>query len=207
MAHIKDACPKCGQPKIKYSLQCRSCANRVKAEQSAQARRRKSQTTIEDRFWSKVIKTDNCWLWTAGRAGSQLYGAFKIDGIQRRAHRVAWELVNGPIPPGLVVLHACDNPICVNPAHLRLGTNAENSADMVAKGRQATGEHSGSRLHLEKRPRGERHHKAKLTEAQVREMRTLAESGVSSPKLAKQFGITKAAVLDIIHRRHWSHIP
>ena len=94
-----------------------------------------ARLTIQERFWSKVDRSGECWLWTAAKV--QGYGSF--DG--RRAHRVAWELAYGPIPKGVgyhgtCVLHRCDTPACVNPAHLRLGTQADNMADRDAKGRQ-----------------------------------------------------------------------
>ena len=89
------------------------------------------------RFWSKVQKTDGCWLWTGSRNRTWAYGRFR-SGPGRRsvlAHRFAWELVHGPIPGGLFVCHHCDNPSCVNPEHLFLGTHTDNMRDMVNKGR------------------------------------------------------------------------
>lgn len=95
-----------------------------------------------DRFWSKVNKTPGCWEWTAGTNDSG-YGQISIivQGKKRviKAHRWAWEQENGPIPAGLELLHSCDNPLCVKPAHLTPGTRAQNQADKCAKGRQARG--------------------------------------------------------------------
>lgn len=92
---------------------------------------------IKDRFWSKVNKTDTCWLWTA-RTNNWGYGAICAGGMNNgwlRAHRVAWELTNGPIPKGAYVLHKCDVPACVNPDHLWLGSLKDNTQDMMRKGR------------------------------------------------------------------------
>jgi len=85
-------------------------------------------------FWAEVEKTDGCWLWRAALSTNG-YGQTSRDGVQIRAHRLAWELERGPIPVGLLVLHRCDVPTCVNPDHLFLGTNKDNSRDMAAKGR------------------------------------------------------------------------
>lgn len=85
-----------------------------------------------DEFWAKVDKTGDCWIWTKARTPKG-YGAYKDN---QAAHRIAWQLANNrSIPPGMHVLHSCDNPPCVNPAHLRLGTQLDNSRDMVERGR------------------------------------------------------------------------
>lgn len=89
---------------------------------------------LADRFWAKVDRSGECWTWTAS-AHSFGYGRFGIGRRVFTAHRVAWELVNGPVPGGLHVCHRCDNPPCVRPDHLFLGTAKENLRDMIAKGR------------------------------------------------------------------------
>lgn len=88
---------------------------------------------VEEWFWRGVDKAGDCWIWTRCR-DRRGYGRFSAKG-HRRAHRFSWALTNGPIPPGMCVLHRCDNPPCVNPAHLFVGTSNDNVADMMAKGR------------------------------------------------------------------------
>ena len=87
--------------------------------------------SLKDRFWEKVNKTNECWEWIAGK--SHGYGVFWINGKLLRAHRVAWSIYNGGIPEGLLVLHKCDNPACVNPDHLFIGTQQDNVDDMITK--------------------------------------------------------------------------
>jgi hypothetical protein len=161
--------------------------------------------TLEERFWSRVDKAagaDACWLWN-GHLNAYGYGTLgagdsgRGDGRLRtmRAHRVSWEMANGPIPEGMHVCHTCDNRKCVNPAHLFLGTNADNVADKVAKGR-------GSRA------AGSTNGFAKLTEAQVCEMRQdYARGGVTYPQLASRYGINQATVGKIITGKQWTHLP
>jgi hypothetical protein len=128
--------------------------------------------TEEDlkRFWDKVNKTDSCWLWTAGcfQGG---YGAFQLDGRTRRAHKLSWEITNGPVAAGLQVMHNCpggDNPKCVNPTHLLLGTPDDHGKDRAKKGQAAKGERHGSRTHPEKLARGEKNGRYTKPESTLR---------------------------------------
>lgn len=116
--------------------------------------------TVSERFSCKIVKNENgCMEWSACRDGCG-YGMFLLNGKYRRAHRVAWEMRHGPIPDGLNCLHKCDNPPCVNPDHLWLGTQKDNVCDMMKKGRdrKAFGDRNASRLYPERRPRGDRHY-------------------------------------------------
>jgi hypothetical protein len=92
--------------------------------------------TLAERFWLRVQKGRSCWEWTGVR-NPQGYGVMRVGESNMQAHRVAWEVANGPIPVGLNALHRCDNPGCVRPDHLWLGTLADNNADMRAKGRHS----------------------------------------------------------------------
>lgn len=91
----------------------------------------------ETDFWARVDTSGDCWLWLGGQ--NQGRGRFRFEGRYAAVHRLAWELTYGPIPPGLCVCHHCDVGLCVRPTHLFLGTQADNLADMTAKGRRAQG--------------------------------------------------------------------
>jgi hypothetical protein len=154
-----------------------------------------------------VDKTSACWLWTL-KPENDGYGRLRVaPGRRIRVHRLAWELTRGPIPDGMRVCHTCDTPLCVNPAHLWLGTDADNAADRSAKGRSATGERNASVLYPERLPRGDAHHNAKLTAAAVREMRCMHDAGeASQAALAERFGVSRTQVSLIVRRVAWRHV-
>lgn len=186
-----------------------------------------TNTPLDVRFWARVQKSreDKCWLWQ-GSVNKDGYGRLQVGprGANRMwaAHRLAYALHNGPIPDGLWVLHHCDNPPCCNPAHLFLGTLADNHADMDSKGRRPHGEahwmkksperiprgdQSFSRKHPERIARGERCRHAKLTAAVVQEMRRLyAEGSHSYKQIANRFGVNKRTAIQAIKRRTWAHV-
>lgn len=140
-------------------------------------------------FWAKVDKSGDCWLWTAGtdRRG---YGKFRINYRHYRTHRFAWEDTHGTIDADLCVCHRCDNPPCVNPAHLFLGTHTENHEDMVAKGRH---------------PKGTTHGMAKLNQKEADEIRDRYRAGgISQAQLAREHGVTQALISLVILRKTWS---
>lgn len=150
--------------------------------------------TLTKRFWDKVqIKHPNdCWEWTASKSPLG-YGQIGAYGKTRPAHRVVWMLTVGPIPDGLCVLHKCDNRSCVNINHLFLGTQQDNIADMISKGRNVShpGERSGA---------------SKLTEQDVLSIRTLSRQGMTQTNIAKQFNVKQSQVSKIILRQFWKHI-
>ena len=162
----------------------------------------KPQSSAE-RFSTYVTKTDTCWLWQGAR-DEKGYGYSSLNGRNMRAHRVSWTLAHGEIPDGLLVLHHCDVPPCVNPAHLFLGTNADNMADMKAKNRQARGDRSGSRRHPESRPRGSRQADAKLNEAQAKEIRSI--EGLSQRAIARRYGVSNVTIHKLRTRKTWKHV-
>lgn len=132
------------------------------------------------RFWDKVEKPSDCWLWQSSITAKG-YGDFHLNGKTVLAHRFAWMLANGPIPGDLCVLHHCDTPLCVNPAHLFLGTHMDNMQDMRKKNR--TG-----------RPLGENHWASKVTEEQIEEMRSMYESGQTQRSIAEIYRLHPATV-------------
>ena len=151
-----------------------------------------------DRFWSKVDKSGDCWLWTASASGPSpkyFYGRIQYEGRRVGAHRVAWILTYGPIPEGLEVCHRCDVPLCVRPDHLFLGTHAENIRDAVQKGR-----------HRSPSLRGEGHPQAVLTESQVREVRRLARAGYHHSDLAVMFSTARTTIGRIVRGETWTHL-
>lgn len=158
----------------------------------------------EERFWAKVDKQASCWLWTAA-VNSSGYGNFFDGGKTVKAHRWAYTHLVGPITDGLDVLHNCpggDNPACVNPAHLWLGTHTDNMTDMMAKGRHValSGDQHWFKKHPEQRARGTKIWTAKLTPESVLEMRRLYPA-VSTRELARRFNISKAQAYSIVSGR------
>lgn len=146
------------------------------------------------RFAAKVRKTDGCWEWT-GAIMKTGYGAFRVGRSTVYAHRFAWEAVNGPAPPGVYVCHHCDNPACVRPDHLFLGTPRDNVADMDRKGRR-----------VRKTARGASNGNAKLTEDDVRWLREQRSAGATQAQLAIALRISQTNVSDILKGRIWRSV-
>src|SRR4030095_5152697 len=156
--------------------------------------------TLQERFDSKWEPEPLSGFWLCTSAVTGTPDKRGIIHVGRKndppvyAHRVAWQLYRGEIPIGLLVLHRCDTPLCVNPDHLFLGTTRDNALDCVAKGRW------GKRNF----PRGENHHNAKITEATVREIRQSIDTLVVC---AERYGLHFGTVSDIRRRKTWRHIP
>ena len=173
------------------SIRCRACSKKVPFEQ---------------RFWNKVNKDGPtmshmdscCWIWIGRQLKTKFnYGYFDVfvstnKSISVYAHRISWELANNqPVPKKLYVLHKCDNPPCVNPAHLFLGTYKDNSDDMIAKGR-------------DNHVKGENHGCAKLTWLQVDKIRDrYASSDITQKQLSKEYNVSEATIRRIIVKKIW----
>ena len=146
---------------------------------------------LQKQFWDKVEKTSGCWEWTASKTHNG-YGQF-FDGGQVRAHRVSWLYHNGDIPENALVCHHCDNPGCVRPDHLFLGTPADNTMDMVRKGRARGAV-------------GSAHPRAKLTEKDIPRIRDMLRCGARNVDIGKWFGVSAENISGIKHNRIWRHV-
>ena len=144
--------------------------------------------TDVERFWSHVVKAEGCWLWALLPEQGTGYGQFRMKYKKYRAHRLAWEFTNGPISKGMHVLHHCDVRMCVRPDHLWLGTNADNVADMLKKGRTTWGEF---------------HRSSKLSAKQVLEIR--AACGTQT-QLIKRYGVGSAEISRIRTGKRWANL-
>jgi len=149
----------------------------------------RTKRPVEEMFWEKVDKSVDCWEWTA--CEYQGYGQIRLRGKLWKAHRFSWFLRYGKIPKGLFVCHHCDNPACVNPEHLFLGTQKDNMQDAVKKGRMQKGMDRWC---------------SKLTEAQVLSIRREYAEGKSQSELARKYGVDQTTIHYIVTRKTWKHI-
>lgn len=157
--------------------------------------RRKGESEVSrehgiDRFESKIKKTRRCWLWMAWRLPSG-YGMFKWKGRMHLAHRVAYEIYKGPILSGNLVLHGCDNPSCVRPSHLKLGSQKDNMMDMFMRGRDRKGS---------ERPT------SKLSESDVVEIRRIRAKGSLYRDIARKFGVSAWTASQAARGVRWKHV-
>lgn len=195
-ARVEVCCEFCGEKfrvKPSRSATARFCSYACKG--SAVLRALNNPTKRIARFWERVGSGDGCWEWGGALDGGG-YGKVTFRGSTRKAHRVAWELMRGPIPSGMELMHSCDNRRCCRVDHLSVGTRQENARDMVLKGRG---------------PRGERSGTAKLTPADVRDIReTWATSGAkysrTSPtitSLARRHGVAPRTIWLVVTGATW----
>ena len=147
--------------------------------------------TLEERFWEKVDISGDCWNWQGSTYGGG-YGTLKVGGRAVGAHRVSYWLVHGHIPDELNVCHHCDNPLCVKPSHLFMGTQSDNMKDSFAKGRLDN--------------QGEENGNSKLVENDVHEIRRLYILGVKDALLGKMWTISRMQIRRIVRGINWRHI-
>lgn len=188
--HFFCTLPGCGQPHLcggycnKHYLRWKRYGDPTAFQHSREA--------MIAKFWQRVRKGPYCWEWMGART-SYGYGAFYTQSLGHPlslAHRFSYEIHKGSTADG-VVRHRCDNPRCVNPAHLELGTQADNVRDSVERGRNARGEVNGH---------------AKLTEPQVREIKAALATGAKHLDLAKRFTVTRSLITLIANRQRWAHV-
>jgi len=148
-----------------------------------------------ERFWSKVEKTDNCWIWK-GSIDVDGRGRFKLGGGNRSAHRVSWMLIHGELPKGMCVCHRCDNPKCVKPAHLFLGTHLDNMRDMAEKGRR-----KGIAVRI-----GSAHGMAVINEEQAKQVKYGSFKRGELTALAKRWKINTDVIYQIRAGQNWRHV-
>lgn len=147
---------------------------------------------MQVRFWGKVDKSGDCWLWTGATNTGNGYGRFMMRSRKPKfavvdyAHRASWFIVNGFIPDGMFVCHRCDNPKCVRPSHLFLGRHEENMQDMASKGR-----HVGSR---------------KLSNQDVLAVHQMRREGISNKVIAATFSLTRTHVSKILNGHFWKEL-
>ena len=181
--------------------------------------------TLQESFeaWiDKETSKKGCWLWTGSktRKDDKGYGRIQVNGKRQLAHRVSWELHNPtqPIPEGMCVLHECDTPPCVNPAHLKIGTQKDNMQDMVKRRRSAKGDRHGFHTHPERVPRGDKHYLrqhpelsprgekngcCKLTEDNVR---AIFHTKGTHKQIAEEYGVHNSQVSRIRNGKRWRHL-
>lgn len=192
---VEAACLHCGKPFTIWASTIKRGHGKFCSKACASAAR---ERPVEERFWENVDKSGACWLWLAA-LDVHGYGRFRFKKQSVKAHRVAWELAQGPIPAGLSVLHNCpggDNRRCVNPAHMFLGTQADNMRDMRAKGRQG----------IPNPVHGETHHNAKLDADTVRQIRLALAGGEGHKRIGTRFGVSERTIFNIAHGRIWKHV-
>lgn len=152
-----------------------------------------------DAFWQKVSRGSDCWEWQGGR-NPEGYGRFWDGQRAEYAHRFSWALTHGDIPDGMLILHRCDNPPCVNPDHLFIGDQTVNLLDMSAKGRHL------AHTKPQRMPRGESHGMHKLTEEAVKDIRAARRTRTIVLDLAQKYGVSVGAIRGVRGRVSWRHV-
>jgi predicted XRE-type DNA-binding protein len=180
---------------VAFKEELKALKRKKRKEEEAPTRQARQEASNRERFFRNVIRGEHpaeCWGWSASTDGRG-YGKIGVGNLKiEKAHRLSWIIHNGPIPEGMCVLHRCDNPPCSNPDHLFLGTKADNTADMVDKGRAKGG--------AKKPAKGETHYNAKLTDSQIEEIKRLYNKKTCNQyKLADLFNVTQGQISMILN--------
>lgn len=198
----------CGRATVARGL-CTRHYQRLKNHGSPHVKLTLKGEPVTDRFWLRVERGAECWIWTGAKTED---GYGRLWGIDKeaRAHRLSYEMNVGPIPDGLDVLHRCDTPACVRPEHLFVGTQLDNARDMHAKGRAnlpaRSGEHHWTKRKPDRVARGSGKTKSHLTEALVAEIRSrYARGGMSQREMARQYQLGYKNLNLILNNRTWTH--
>lgn len=192
---VERICPTCSKPF--YLLPCHA-KHRVYC--SRECWRNRPLKSPEERLWESVEKTDGCWIWH-GYTSPAGYGQIGIGNKLEFTHRLSWEIANGPIPDGMVICHHCDNPACVRPDHLFLGTLADNNHDMKLKGRIRNAGTLGLNY-------GEANGNSRLTREDVIAMRSAYDSeGKTFTDIANEYNVSISTASRIVQRVSWKHVP
>jgi HNH endonuclease len=158
---------------------------------------------VAARLWARVDRSGTCWMWV-GATLDDGHGVIYLDGYMRQVHRVCYELLFGPIPPGTHVLRTCGTAACLRPDHLVLGDDAAAAQLRAARGRTAAGDRHGFRRHPEIVPRGTRHHAHKLTWRDVHAIRARYHAGrVTTRALADEYGVRQSTIWEVVTGRSW----
>lgn len=164
------------RPKIGKGIYCSK-------ECSSKFQKKRVGLPLEPRFSNNIKKTEKCWEWTGNKTKSG-YGTISINGKDLRVHRISWERTNGPIPTGFHICHKCDNPACVNPGHLFLGTHIDNMNDSLKKGRRPS----------------------ILKKEDIPIIRKMYLDGKYQKEIGNLYGVSKGCIHDIISGKNWRHV-
>lgn len=187
------SCQHCGCPFTKRHSGSRFCSKRCAG--AAQAAAKRAAGEPEQRFWSRVkrLGEEDCWPWLAST--SEGYGQIRFCGRKVGAHVLSFELANGPVSAGRMVLHACGNRLCCNPAHLYAGNHADNTNDAVQHG-----------THKCNFGQGDQHIGSRLREAYIPLIRDALQGGESQCSVARRFGVSQQAVSNVARGSTWKHV-
>lgn len=174
-----------------YQTVCKECIKKAKEIRTGRKSIEKEKfNSLEDKFNRYVVKKEGCWEWS-GPKNKKGYGLLSLGTTKTTAYRFSYEVFNGPIPEGELIRHKCNNPECTNPEHLLTGNHKDNADDMVKAKRHA---------------HGEKTYNAKLTEADVIDIKTNCPVGSGYSEYARKYGVSHITIRDIVLGKYWKHV-